>query len=127
MGMSSIRLWTVATTLPWLIMAPLGRPVVPEVYMRTATSSGSTSTEGPRGSLAGAVTPAVVPAPASAGRLPVTRCRADSSATTTVAPASSMMNCSSAGLSRVLSGTNTAPRCSVATRCSTSSALLAPA
>ena len=27
--------------LPWVSMAPLGRPVVPEVYMITATSSAS--------------------------------------------------------------------------------------
>jgi len=35
--------------LAWLFMTPLGRPVVPPVYMMTQVSSGVTSTSGSAG------------------------------------------------------------------------------
>ena len=41
--MSDVRLRIVAITLAWVIIAPLGGPVVPLVYTRVARSLGSTA------------------------------------------------------------------------------------
>ena len=53
---STMSIWCMAFVLfhqrlAWVSMAPLGRPVVPEVYMISATSSGSSGSARPSGAL----------------------------------------------------------------------------
>ena len=121
-----------ASRLSWLTITPLGLPVVPDVYMRIATSSGSVSTASTRGSTSAGtrsdsgVQPTGSPAGPRVGRptsvAPSAFCTGamwaarSASATTTVQSASVMMNSSSAALSLVFRGTNTAPSARVATR-----------
>ena len=105
--------------LAWVSMAPLGRPVVPDVYMIRATDSGSTSAGG--GTVEAGQThrsdsqPADISVEVNArtgidSRIRVDRRPADPSATMTLAPASPRMNTSSGPVRRKFNGTKIARR-----------------
>ena len=106
--------------LPCVSIAPLGRPVVPEVYMISATSSASTRSAAASGSTCSVSSsrPVHPGAPDSAprncrqqrrSRMPSITVLCASSTTSVCAPASLMMNSSSAPVRRKLSGTKIAP------------------
>ena len=106
---------TLASALPWLKIAPFGRPVVPEVNMSIAGSSG------PLASSTG--DPPLVGRPSSeGGQLGASGKRAGSSSTASFGRASFHTLPSSLGPNAVLTGTTIAPSRSAATWASTRSA-----
>ena len=112
--------------LAWVSIAPLGRPVVPDVYMITATSSVATwlsrsSSRWSRSRSSSRRTPgrSLLQTSSRQGmrsRISSTTAANASSWTRVCTPASAMMKASSGGVSRKLRGTKMAPSFAAAKR-----------